>query len=278
MLGAARVPGQAPFLVGWRACRITTRSCCCPSAGPRDRTTSSRSLRTSPGAAACPRSASPRWPGTTTPCGGVSPINAQCRDMLGAIGAALRSGGIGLPLYWGNRNWHPFVDDTVRQMRDDGVRRAIAFVTSAYSSYSACRQYLDDIDRAVAGKPAATGRGPPVRPGTADRQDPPVLQPPGLHRAVRRRRGGRPWPGCPPRPRPAPGWCSPRTASPSAWPPRAAARRRAPRSPAPRRRYEAELREASRLITERVRGGPFPPISSSRAGAARRACPGSNRT
>ena len=49
--------------------------------------------------------------------GGVSPINAQCRDMLGAIGAALRAGGIDLPLYWGNRNWHPFIDDTVRQMR-----------------------------------------------------------------------------------------------------------------------------------------------------------------
>jgi ferrochelatase len=89
--------------------------------------------------------------------GGVSPINAQCRDMLAAVGAALRDAGIGLPLYWGNRNWHPFIADTVRQMRDDGVRRAIAFVTSAYSSYSACRQYLDDIDRAV----DAAGPGAP---------------------------------------------------------------------------------------------------------------------
>ena len=89
--------------------------------------------------------------------GGVSPINAQCRDLLAAIGPALRSGGIDLPLYWGNRNWHPFIADTVRQMRDDGVRRAIAFVTSAYSSYSACRQYLDDIDRAV----DAAGPGAP---------------------------------------------------------------------------------------------------------------------
>src|SRR3984885_10628131 len=68
-------------------------------------------------------------------CGGVSPINAQCRDMLASIGAALRAGGIGLPLYWGNRNWHPFIDDTVRQMRGDGVKHAIAFVTSAYGSY-----------------------------------------------------------------------------------------------------------------------------------------------
>lgn len=78
--------------------------------------------------------------------GGVSPINQQCRDML----AAIRAAGMELPMYWGNRNWHPFLTDTVRQLADDGVRRVIAFVTSAYSSYSACRQYLDDIDRAVA--------------------------------------------------------------------------------------------------------------------------------
>jgi protoporphyrin/coproporphyrin ferrochelatase len=89
--------------------------------------------------------------------GGVSPINAQCRDLLAAIGPALRAGGIDLPLYWGNRNWHPFLEDTVRQMRDDGVEHAIAFATSAYSSYSACRQYLDDIDRAV----TAVGPGAP---------------------------------------------------------------------------------------------------------------------
>lgn len=82
--------------------------------------------------------------------GGVSPINAQCRDMLAAIGAAFAAAGLHLPLYWGNRNWHPFLQDTVRQLADDGARHVIAFVTSAYSSYSACRQYLDDIDRAVA--------------------------------------------------------------------------------------------------------------------------------
>jgi ferrochelatase len=77
--------------------------------------------------------------------GGVSPINAQCRDLL----AAVRAAGLNLPMYWGNRNWDPFLEDTVRQMADDGVERVIAFATSAYSSYSACRQYLDDIDRAV---------------------------------------------------------------------------------------------------------------------------------
>jgi ferrochelatase len=78
--------------------------------------------------------------------GGVSPINAQCRAMVAAIEAA----GLDLPVYWGNRNWHPFLEDTVRQLADDGAERVIAFATSAYSSYSACRQYLDDIDRAVA--------------------------------------------------------------------------------------------------------------------------------
>ncbi|HEY0936087.1 MAG TPA: ferrochelatase [Trebonia sp.] len=89
--------------------------------------------------------------------GGVSPINAQCRDLLAAIGAALRAGGTDLPLYWGNRNWDPFLADTVRQMQADGVGRAVAFATSAYGSYSGCRQYQDDIGRAV----AAAGPGAP---------------------------------------------------------------------------------------------------------------------
>ena len=82
------------------------------------------------------------------------PVQATCSRRSGAAFAA---GGIDLPLYWGNRNWHPFIEDTVRQMSADGVTRALAFVTSAYSSYSACRQYLDDIDRAV----AAVGPGAP---------------------------------------------------------------------------------------------------------------------
>ncbi|MGH3292176.1 MAG: ferrochelatase, partial [Trebonia sp.] len=89
--------------------------------------------------------------------GGVSPINAQNRELLKAIGAAFQGDGIDLPLYWGNRNWDPFIADTVLQMKANGVRRAVAFVTSAYSSYSGCRQYLEDIDRAV----AAAGPGAP---------------------------------------------------------------------------------------------------------------------
>jgi protoporphyrin/coproporphyrin ferrochelatase len=82
--------------------------------------------------------------------GGVSPINGQCRELLAAIGAGLGDAGIDLPIYWGNRNWTPYLADTVRQMRDDGVRRALAFVTSPYGSFSSCRQYLDDIATARA--------------------------------------------------------------------------------------------------------------------------------
>ncbi len=82
--------------------------------------------------------------------GGVSPINQQCRDLLAAVRADFAVSGLALPLYWGNRNWTPYLADTVRAMTEDGVRRAVAFVTSAYSSYSSCRQYLDDIERARA--------------------------------------------------------------------------------------------------------------------------------
>ena len=82
--------------------------------------------------------------------GGVSPINQQCRDLLAAVRADMAADGLSLPVYWGNRNWTPYLTDTVRAMAADGVRRAVAFVTSAYSSYSGCRQYLDDIERARA--------------------------------------------------------------------------------------------------------------------------------
>jgi ferrochelatase len=80
--------------------------------------------------------------------GGVSPINAQNRALIAALVHELNTHGPRLTVYWGNRNWHPLLTDTVRQMAEDGVRRALAFVTSAYSSYSGCRQYLEEIDRA----------------------------------------------------------------------------------------------------------------------------------
>lgn len=82
--------------------------------------------------------------------GGVSPINAQNRALLAAIRAELASSGVDLPVYWGNRNWHPLLADTLREMTADGVRRALAFLTSAYSSYSGCRQYREDLAAAEA--------------------------------------------------------------------------------------------------------------------------------
>jgi protoporphyrin/coproporphyrin ferrochelatase len=90
--------------------------------------------------------------------GGVSPINGQNRLLLEAIGADFAAHGVDLPLYWGNRNWHPMLADTVARMRDDGVRHAVAFVTSAFGSYSSCRQYLEDIAAAR----AAVGPDAPV--------------------------------------------------------------------------------------------------------------------
>jgi ferrochelatase len=80
--------------------------------------------------------------------GGVSPLNAQNRQLIAALESELKSAQLALPMYWGNRNWHPFLADTMRQMADDGISHALAFITSAYSSYSSCRQYLEDIERA----------------------------------------------------------------------------------------------------------------------------------
>jgi protoporphyrin/coproporphyrin ferrochelatase len=80
--------------------------------------------------------------------GGVSPINEQNRRLIAALERELRERGPRLPIYWGNRNWHPLLADTIRRMRDDGIKNALAFVTSAYSSYSGCRQYREDIERA----------------------------------------------------------------------------------------------------------------------------------
>lgn len=76
---------------------------------------------------------------------GVSPINAQNRALLAAVEQDLRKSGVDLPVYWGNRNWTPYFAETLRQMRADGVRRAIGFFTSAYSSYSGCRQYRENL-------------------------------------------------------------------------------------------------------------------------------------
>jgi ferrochelatase len=89
--------------------------------------------------------------------GGKSPINDQNRALITGLEAELERNGPRLPVYWGNRNWHPYLADTLRQMRADGVRCALAFVTSVFSSYSGCRQYLEDIERAR----AEAGEGAP---------------------------------------------------------------------------------------------------------------------
>jgi ferrochelatase len=77
--------------------------------------------------------------------GGVSPINQQCRNLIDALDRELAQHQIDLPIYWGNRNWHPMLSATVQKMRDEGVKNVIAFFTSLYSSYSGCRQYREDL-------------------------------------------------------------------------------------------------------------------------------------
>ncbi|MCL4256832.1 MAG: ferrochelatase, partial [Anaerolineae bacterium] len=77
--------------------------------------------------------------------GGISPINQQNRLLIAALEKELQQHGPQLPIYFGNRNWHPLLADALRQMRDDGVQRALVFVTSAFSSYSGCRQYREDV-------------------------------------------------------------------------------------------------------------------------------------
>lgn len=87
--------------------------------------------------------------------GGVSPINRHTRAFVRALEEALHGAGLRLPVYLGNRNWRPFMQDAVQRMAADGVRRAVAFATSLFSSHSGCRQYREDIDGAVAAVPDA---------------------------------------------------------------------------------------------------------------------------
>lgn len=89
--------------------------------------------------------------------GGVSPINQQNRKLITALQKELDEYGPRLPIYWGNRNWHPLLPDTLAHMAQDGIKNALAFVTSAYSSYSSCRQYRQNISDAQ----AAVGPGAP---------------------------------------------------------------------------------------------------------------------
>lgn len=91
--------------------------------------------------------------------GGVSPINQQNRDLIAALKVEMRNRGLDLPVYWGNRNWKPMLPDAVQQMTDDGVKNALAFVTSVYGSYSSCRQYRENIQAACE---QTTGAAPNV--------------------------------------------------------------------------------------------------------------------
>ncbi|HEY4465247.1 MAG TPA: ferrochelatase [Streptosporangiaceae bacterium] len=187
--------------------------------------------------------------------GGVSPINQQCRDLIAALQPGFAEAGVDLPIYWGNRNWEPYLADTVAAMAADGVQRALAFATSAYSSYSSCRQYLDDIDRARQQVGPGAPRIDKIRrffnhPGfiepfaenaraaldrlPADRRD-------GAHLVFTAH-------------------SVPDVMAASSGPPGAAA--------GPGGRYVAELTEASRLIAERVGGGghPWQLVYQSRSG------------
>ena len=111
--------------------------------------------------------------------GGRSPINDLNRSLLAAIRDDLGAHGIDIPVYWGNRNWDPYLGDAVAEMQADGVRRVACFATSAYSSYSGCRQYRENLADAVAPRSTVL---PAARPAPA------LLQPPRLRRAGRRRR------------------------------------------------------------------------------------------
>ena len=80
--------------------------------------------------------------------GGKSPINEQNIALINAIREELATLGPQIPVYWGNRNWYPLLTDTIREMKDAGVRKALAFVTSGFSCYSGCRQYRENIQNA----------------------------------------------------------------------------------------------------------------------------------
>ncbi len=186
--------------------------------------------------------------------GGVSPINQQCRDLIAAIGKDFATAGVDLPIYWGNRNWDPYLAGTVAEMAAAGVRRALAFVTSAYGSYSSCRQYLDDIERARAGAGPGAPRIDKIRhfyshPGFTEPFADATLRairslPPGARQGV------------------------PLVFTAHSVPEAMAAAS----GPPPGGRYPAQLAEAARLIAGRVNGTAAPdtraPAADTRAPAA----------
>ena len=172
---------------------------------------------------------------------GLADQRAEPRPDRGAAGASSTRIGIDLPIYWGNRNWHPFVADTVRAMTVDGIKRALVFVTSAYSSYS--------VVPAVPGRPrGGTGRGGARCTGA--RQAAAVLRPPRLHRAAGRRGSAGACRNPPIASRGRRGWCSPRTRSRPRW------RSRPARTGD---LYVAQL-DAAGIAADRRRRGPRPDV------------------
>ena len=176
--------------------------------------------------------------------GGISPINAQCRDLIEKLTTEFAAHDLALPIYWGNRNWHPLLPDAVQQMRDDGIRRALAFITSPYSSYSSCRQYLDDIARA---REAVGGGAPEVQRLPHYFDHPGFVEP--LSRNV------------------AAALATAREGDSAAEPALLYSAHSIPTAMAQACDYEAQLREVARLVTEKCAPGhPWSLVWQSRSG------------
>lgn len=175
--------------------------------------------------------------------GGVSPINAQNRALVDALRVELDAHGIGLPVYFGNRNWHPLLSDTLCGMADDGVERALAFFTSSLSSYSGCRQYRENLHEA---QTAVGPKAPEVlrtrvfynHPGFVEANAEHVATALGAFEADRR---------------------------PSAHVVFTA--HSIPLAMARRCRYEAQLEEAARLVAEQSGAGAHTVVYQSRSGS-----------
>ena len=180
---------------------------------------------------------------------GGSPINEQNRLLVRKLTAAFADAGLDLPVYWGNRNWHPFLADTAADMSRDGVRRALAFVTSAFGSYSGCRQYREDIASACSGvQPALT-----IRKLRLFYNHPGFIEPmaEGVRRSLEKLTGGR-----------LEKLASGEKSTDSGLPRLLFSAHSIPASMAAAAPYEAQLRESSTLIAERV-GQSFAKVGES---------------
>jgi ferrochelatase len=175
--------------------------------------------------------------------GGSSPINEQHRVLLRALIDELNTHGPQLPVYWGNRNWYPLLGEAIEEMARDGVRRGLAFVTSAFSSYSGCRQYLEDIQRAREEVGAAA---PPIDKLRAFYNHPGFIEPmaervaSALEQVPAERRA----------------------AAPLIF-----TAHSIPLAMAAGCRYEAQLREACRLVAQRVGRAEWTLVYQSRSGS-----------